>query len=98
MDILQVITTVLGSLGTISAIVFAVIAYRRSNKTDNQKEGKQEGTLFTEIGYIKSGVDDIKRKQEKQDDKNETIISKLATVEQSVKQAHKRIDHLEKTE
>lgn len=98
MDILQVITTVLGSLGTISAIVFAVIAYKRSNKTDNQQEGKQEGTLFTEIGYIKSGVDDIKRKQEKQDDKNETIISKLATVEQSVKQAHKRIDHLEKTE
>lgn len=95
MNFSQIVTTVLGSLGTISAIVFAVIAYRRSNRTDNQQEGKQEGTLFTEIGYIKSGIDDIKHKQEKQDDKNETIVTKLASVEASVKQAHKRIDHLE---
>jgi len=64
---MEVFTTVLGIGGTVCAIVFGYIAFRRNNKSDDTAEGKKDGVLLTEIGYIKSGVDDIKRKQEKED-------------------------------
>lgn len=90
-----ILSTVLGVLGTISAIAFGFAAYKRNNRTDNKDEGKESGTILTEIGYIKAGVDDIKRKQEKQDERHVELISRVTAVEQSAKQAHHRIDRIE---
>lgn len=47
------------------------------------------------FGYIKSGVDDIKRKQEKEDERHVQVVSRLTAVEASAKQAHHRLDSLE---
>lgn len=91
----EIFTTVLGVVGTLCAIVFGYIAFRRNNKSDNAAEGKKDGVLLTEIGYIKSGVDDIKRKQEKEDERHVQVVSRLTAVEASAKQAHRRIDNLE---
>ena len=78
---LQIFTTVLGVVGTLCAIVFGYIAFKRNNKNDNTAEGKKDGVLLTEIGYIKSGVDDIKRKQEKEDERHVQVVSRLTAVE-----------------
>ena len=51
--------------------------------------------MLTELGYIKSGVDDIKRKQEKQEEQNLAFVAQLSAAASSAKQAHKRIDMLE---
>lgn len=91
----EIFTTVFGLVGTGCAIVFGVLAFRRNNKSDDTEEGKKDGVLLTEIGYIKSGVDDIKRKQEKEDERHIKVVSRLTAVEESAKQAHKRIDRLE---
>lgn len=93
---LSVMLSLLGGLGAISGIVFAVASYKRSNKAENKDEGKSQGSILTELGYIKSGVDDIKRKQEKQDEQHIEVVQRLSAVEQSAKQAHHRIDKLEK--
>lgn len=66
-----------------------------TTKSDNRDEGKKDGVVLTELGYIKSGVDDIKRKQEKQDDSIREVVERLSSVESSAKQAHHRIDGLE---
>lgn len=91
----EVLAYIIGIVGTLSGIVFAVIAYKRNNKTDNESKGKESGMMMTEIGYIKSGVDDIKRKQERQEEHHIEVISRLTTVEESAKSAHHRIDGLE---
>lgn len=88
-------TTVFGIVGTACAIVFGYLAFRRNSKTDDTAEGKKDGVLLTEIGYIKSGVDDIKRKQEKEDERHVLVVSRLTAVEASAKQAHHRLDSLE---
>ena len=95
MPVATIITTVIGIAGTICAIVFGYLAFRRNNKNDDTAEGKKDGVLLTEIGYIKSGVDDIKRKQEKEDERHIEVVSRLSAVEASAKQAHHRIDNLE---
>jgi len=89
------LTTVIGVVGGLAAIIFGYATYKRNQKTDDSNEGKETGTLFTEIGYIKSGIDDIKRKQDKQDERLLRISERLTAVEASSKQAHKRLDRLE---
>ncbi|OPZ65872.1 MAG: hypothetical protein BWY85_00231 [Firmicutes bacterium ADurb.Bin506] len=95
MSEVAILSTVLGLLGTACAIAFGYAAYKRNHKTDDVHEGQKDGTMLTEIGYIKSGIDDIKRKQEKQDERNMEVITRMTAVEASAKQAHKRIDRLE---
>lgn len=95
MNEVAVLSTVLGVLGTVCAIVFGYHSFSRNRKKDEADEGKENGTLLTEIGYIKSGVDDIKRKQEKQDEQHIEMVTRLTAVEASAKQAHKRLDRLE---
>jgi len=85
----------LGILGTVSSIVLGFIALRRNTKTDDSNEGRQTGTMLSDIGYIKSGVDDIKRKQENQESYNLQIMQEITSAKDSAASAHKRIDGLE---
>jgi hypothetical protein len=87
-----IFVAVLGVIGTLCGIYFGYSGYKRTERKDNQQEGKESATLFSDIGYIKSGIDDLKRKQEKSDERHIEIITRLTSVEESTKQAHKRID------
>ena len=62
--------TILSIVSSACAIIFGYLAFSRNKKTDDANEGKKDGVVLTELGYIKSGVDDIKRKQERQDEHN----------------------------
>lgn len=95
MNEVAVMSTFLGVLGTSCAIAFGYATYKRNCRDDDNDEGKESGTILTEIGYIKAGIDDIKRKQEKQDERHVEIITRITAVEQSAKQAHHRLDRLE---
>ncbi len=87
-----------GVAAGVAGIVFGAAQYLRGRRADGEEGGKTVGTVLTELGYIKSGVDDIKRKQERQDEQNMQVTSRLTAVESSVKQAHKRLDMLEERE
>ena len=88
MNELAVVSTVLGILGTVCAIVFGLATYKRNRKKDDSDEGKQSGTVLTEI-------DDIKAEQREQRNTNTQFLERLTAVEASAKQAHKRIDRIE---
>lgn len=89
------VLTAISVISTLCAIVFGYAAFARNKKTDTADEAKADATVFTEIGYIKSGIDDIKAEQREQRKTNTDFIARLTAVEESAKQAHKRIDHLE---
>lgn len=94
MDIGQ-IAVLVSVLGGIAGVVFGVVTLFRNKKKDDEADGKRDGIVLTELGYIKSSVDDIKRKQDKQDDQTVKFLTELTAVQESTKQAHKRIDTLE---
>lgn len=95
MELITFISLVIGIAASACAVYFGVRNNRRANKTDDAEEGKKDGVILTEIGYIKSGVDDIKRKQETQDKQHIEVITRLTAVEESSKQAHHRIDEIQ---
>ena len=90
------ILPVISVISTLCAIVFGYAAFARNGKKDTEDEARADATVLTEIGYIKANTDDIKRKQEKQDEQYLELTERMAVVEQSTKQAHHRIDRLEK--
>lgn len=92
----ETISLVFSVLFGVGGLVFGIISAVRNKKTDDTKEAKEDGIVLTELGYIKSGIDDIKHKQEEQEKQNIDFVRHLTAVEESAKQAHKRIDKLEK--
>lgn len=88
------IFTIIGAVGAACGVLFGYVGYLKGTKKDSRAAGEKSGTLLTEIGYIKSGIDDIKRKQERQDEQHIDTVKRLAAVEASAKQAHKRLDEL----
>lgn len=85
---------ILGIISSVCAIVFGYLAFFRNRKKDDTEEGKSAGTMLSDIGYIKAGVDDIKTEQKEQRKTNIEVVSRLTAVEESTKQAHKRIDEI----
>lgn len=89
------ILPVISVISTLCAIVFGYAAFARNGKKDTADEAKSDATVLTEIGYIKGGIDDIKTEQREQRKTNLEVLTRLTAVEESAKQAHKRMDHLE---
>lgn len=87
--------TAISVVSTLCAIVFGYAAFARNGKKDTEDDAKNDATVFTEIGYIKSGIDDIKAEQRDQRKTNTELITRLTAVEESAKQAHHRITRLE---
>lgn len=87
---------ILGVVSSICAIVFGYLAFFRNRKKDDSDAGEKTGTMLSDIGYIKAGVDEIKVEQKEQRKTNLEIVGRLVAVEESAKQAHKRIDELKK--
>lgn len=87
---------ILGIVSSVCAIVFGYLAFSRNKKNDDKEDAKNDATLLTEIGYIKANTDEIKSEQKEQRKMNMDIERRLTSVEESAKQAHKRIDALAK--
>ncbi len=89
------LNVLIGLICTVLGVVISWLGFSRSKQKDDQREGKHDGVMLTEIGYIKSGIDDIKAEQREQRKINMEVTERLVAVEASAKQAHRRIDALE---
>ena len=92
---MELLDAVIGIACAILGGVLSYAAFFRNSKKDSEADGKQSGAVLTELGYIKSGIDDLKSENREQRKTNTEFISRLTAVESSAKQAHKRIDRLE---
>lgn len=87
-----------GSFRLFYRMRYRVRLYRFFRNRDKDKESnvKHDATVLTEIGYIKANTDEIKAEQKEQRKTNTEFVTRLTDVEASAKQAHKRLDHIEK--
>ena len=92
----DIISSILSAVFGIGGLFFAIVTALRNKKTDDTKEAKEDGIVLTELGYIKKGIDGIEQRLEKQENQYIDVVRHLTAVEESTKQAHKRIDKLEK--
>ena len=86
--------TIVAIVAGIAGVVFGLVTLFRNKRYDDNKEGRESGTVLSDLGYIKAGVDEIKAEQKDQRKTNIEFITRLTAVEESTRQAHKRIDEL----
>jgi len=86
---------IIGMICTVLGAAVGYITFSRTKEKDDKNDGQQTGVILTEIGYIKSSVDTVNQKLDRQDEQNMEFMSRLSSVEASTKSAHHRIDRLE---
>ncbi len=84
MNSTEVILSIISVIGTISSILFAYLAFRRNEKVDYKKDGKNEGVLISDVGYIKSSIDRIEKTLDKLQEKYDDLHSRVLIVEQKM--------------
>lgn len=94
----ELMVVLVGLLASISSIVFAYLAFKRSNKQEQKADGKTEGVMFSDIGYIKACVDRVEKNLNKVDERYRNIAERLAKLEESVANVTKRVDEMYKVD
>ncbi len=84
MNYVTIILSIISILGTVSGIFFAFLAFRRNKKQDNKQEGKNEGVLISDIGYIKASIERIEKTLEKLEEKYDDLLLRLIRAEQKI--------------
>lgn len=75
------ISIITGILSAICGIALGLLAAKRNMIIDGDKNSRESATIISEIGYIKSGIDDIKRKQEKTDERYQDLAVRVSRIE-----------------
>lgn len=91
---MNLLALVIGMLGTVSTVLFSWIAYRTGLHRDARQEGARGGALLSDIEYIKRRTDDMLLEQRDIGKKLSVLSERITRVEESAKQAHRRIDTL----
>lgn len=94
-------TSVIISLCSVISAVIGVfiswLVFSRQKKKDTEEKGENRGVMASDIGYIKAGVDDLKRESRETRHEIGELSTRVARCEESCKQAHKRIDEIHHT-
>lgn len=86
--IIPIFSLIVAALG----VGIAWATFFKNTKKATADEGENKGVLASDIGYIKAGVDDLKREIREIRHEVGELSTRVARCEESCKQAHKRID------
>lgn len=89
------IALVISALSLIFAVYSGVTSMKRSAKYDDTKEATELTTVIVKLENISNGIAEIKNEMGNIKIDVKDLRNRLIIVEQSLKQAHKRIDTLE---
>ena len=78
----EVIFSLVSLMASLSSIVFAYLAFKRSERQDQRKDAKNEGLILSDIGYIKACVDRVEKNLTSVDERYRNLVERLAKVEE----------------
>ena len=84
----------IGMVCALLGIILGYLGWRRDSNNDIETDASDNGALHADINYIKRGVEDIRIDQKAQEKRHSELSERVTRVEESTKQAHKRIDEI----
>jgi hypothetical protein len=88
------VAVLISAFGVSVALYFGLKNNRRAEKAEDQREAVDMATVATELKNIGEGVKDIKADLRNVRDDVKSQFERIIRVEESAKQAHKRLDAL----
>lgn len=79
----------------VSGIVLGWLGRSRTINQDIAQQASTDALQRADVEYIKRGVDDIRLEQKAQGKRIDELSERVTRVEESAKQAHKRLDRLD---
>ncbi|OKA19176.1 hypothetical protein [Bacillus cereus] len=89
-------TIEIGVLIAVLSLAISYFAYSLNRTKSIKSDGQQSAEMKAELGYIRKGVDDIRIDQKASERQMIAFGERITRVEESAKQAHKRLDNIEK--
>lgn len=89
------ISAVIALLAAVSGIVLGWMGGTKAYKDEIAQEAGADASLHTDMSYIKRGIDNIQMDLRTQSQRMDGLSERITRLEESSKQAHKRIDRLE---
>lgn len=83
------------TLLTIVTGVLAVVNFFNGRKKENKQDGATEATLRSDLQYIKDVLIDVRRETKEINQLLDKHSERLTKVEEKLKNAFERIDHIE---
>ena len=92
----DIVINIIGIVGTISAIIFAYLAFWRNDSKDIKDKSQKEGELLSDIAYIKSSMDRMESKLNKVESNYYSMLERIIKVEQNQRALERRFnDYIE---
>ncbi|EOV9525568.1 hypothetical protein ACN5TA_000459 [Bacillus cytotoxicus] len=89
-------TIEIGVLVALLSLAISYLAYSLNKNKSIKSDGQQSAEMKAELGYIRKGVDDIRIDLKANEKQMAALGERVTRVEESTKQAHHRINNLEK--
>jgi hypothetical protein len=89
---------IISAIAAISGIALGWAGRNRTLRAEVKQEASSGAMLRSDMEYIKRGVDDIRLEQRAQGRMIDDLKERVTRLEESGKQAHKRIDRIESKE
>ena len=86
--------SLVGLVTSISSIVFAFLAFKRSERQEHKKEGKNEGLILSDIGYIKACVDRMEKNITSVDERYRGVLERLSKLEESLDNTKRLVNEI----
>ena len=87
MNTISIIIAVVGCL-------LSVIAFFIGRQSASKQEGREAGQMLSEMGYLKSGIDDIKAEIKEQRKTYEALQNRVTIVERDLKTVFNKLDEI----
>ena len=92
MDGLTITSSVVAVATSLLSVFIASVSLKRNERLDAKDEGKHQGSIFSDLGYIKACVDRVEKNLNKVDERYRNILERLVKVEEAVANIIKRVD------
>lgn len=92
----ETILTLIAIGGTVSGVIVGWAGRSRAVKQDTISEATKDATLQADMAYLKRGIDDMRVKMDLIGQRYEMLAEMAIRMDESIKQAHKRIDKIER--
>jgi len=88
---------IIGIIVGVGGFALAYFTFIRNRKKEDMADGASVAIITSDMGYVKSGIEGINAKLERQDERHIQIIERLGKAEMNIESAHKRIDDVIET-
>ena len=94
MDGLTITSSVVAVATSLLSVFIASVSLKRNERLDAKDEGKHQGSIFSDLGYIKACVDRVEKNLNKVDERYKDVLDRLAKVEEGLLNVTKRVDEV----